>query len=300
MEESQSSLEQALTAIRTFGFQHPDDQLLECFVRDSVDHEATARYVLRKYFGEQEDVDLMSLLSDWKELVGSVIEQFSQQNTPKGDVVINVAKRDNHTCCITGLESSLVDPLIVTPIFPVVRFSGESMQELFDLFTGSDIQERIQANDGRSFGVQNHWLVRKSAAKALAQGYFRFTSTRGSDYRVSQVTIGGPNRPSIVERIPVQQLPLGMYLKTAHHDDHQALANEFGALKLVRSQTQVPVPRPLDLVSDADASYLLTTTMPGQRLGFYIDMLSDDDLDIFKHDMQEYMAQLRSVSRQGE
>ncbi|KAF5563434.1 kinase-like domain-containing protein [Fusarium napiforme] len=134
MEESQSSLEQALTAIRNCGFQHPDDQLLECFVGDSVDPEATARYVLRRYFGAQEDVDLISLLSKWKELVGSELK---------------------------------------------------SMQELFDLFTGSDIQEQIQANDSRSFGVQNHWLVRKSAAKALAQGYFRFTSTTRSGYRVS-------------------------------------------------------------------------------------------------------------------
>ncbi|KAI1052770.1 hypothetical protein LB505_013634 [Fusarium chuoi] len=98
--------------------------------------------------------------------------------------------------------------------------------------------------------------------------------------------------------LKVQQLPFGMYLKTTHCDDYQALANEFGALKLVRDQTEVPVPRPLDLVSDADTSYLLTTTIPGQRLGSYIDVLSDDDLDIFKRDMQQYMAQLRSISRQ--
>ncbi|RBA10313.1 hypothetical protein FPRO05_06249 [Fusarium proliferatum] len=75
--------------------------------------------------------------------------------------------------------------------------------------------------------------------------------------------------------LKVQQLPFGMYLKTTHCDDYQALANEFGALKLVRDQTQVPVPR--------------------QLLGSYIDVLSDDDLDIFKRDMQKYMAQLRIV-----
>ncbi|RBR03966.1 hypothetical protein FVER53590_29578 [Fusarium verticillioides] len=100
--------------------------------------------------------------------------------------------------------------------------------------------------------------------------------------------------------LKVQQLPFGMYLKTMHRDDYQTLVNEFGALKLVRSQNKVPVPRPLDLVSDSDASYLLTTTTPGQRLGSYIDTLGDDDLDIFRHDMQKYMAQLRLVSRQGE
>ncbi|KAF5549986.1 kinase-like domain-containing protein [Fusarium mexicanum] len=355
MAENQSSLEQALAAIRGFGFQHPDDQLLECFLCDSVDPETTARYFLRKYLGQQKDLSLISLLSDWKELVANVIEQSTHKAKAEGDIVTSVTERDGRTCCITGLKVSFVDPLV-------------------------------------------------SAAKALAQGYFRFAFTRGSDYRVSQVTIGGPNRPSIVDRIPTvrrgcfidhsnsgigtpeislllamsrfskairwslvgreiatrrrqsvksmlffslwpftseyvavafasicrlmpvrlrigiyqslkslgvriygpssslkaQQLPFGMYLKTTHRDDYQALANEFGALKLVKNQTQVPVPRPLDLVSDADASYLLTTTMPGQRLGSYIDVLSDDDLDIFKRDMQKYMTQLRSVSRHGD
>ncbi|KAG4258995.1 hypothetical protein FPRO03_13217 [Fusarium proliferatum] len=330
MSESQSRLEQALAAIRNSRLQHPDDQLLECFLTDSVGPEATARYMLQRCTDGKKDYDLFPLLLEWKEL------------------------------------------------------------------------ERVQGNDDRLNGVQNHSLVRRSAAEALAQGYFRFTSTRGSDYRVSQVTIGGPNRPSIVDRIPtvrrgrftdhsnsgietpeiilllatsrfsksirwslvgreianrprqaatntpfaspwpnileyfalafasicrlmpgrlrigiyqslkssgvrtygpssslkIQQLPFGMYLKTTHCDDYQALANEFGALKLVRDQTQVPVPRPLDLVSDADTSYLLTTTITGQRLGSYIDILSDHDLDVFKRDMHKYMAQLRSISRQ--
>ncbi|SCO55650.1 uncharacterized protein FFMR_12806 [Fusarium fujikuroi] len=404
MSESQSRLEQALATIRNSRLQHPDNQLLECFLTDSVDPEATAQYMFQRCTDGQKYYDLVPLLSEWKELVRSVIEQFSQQCKPKEDVVASVTKRDNHTCCITGLESSLVDPLDVTSIFPVIRFSREPLQELFCLFTGYTIQERVQGNDGRLNGVQNHWLVRRSAAEALAQGYFRFTPTRGSDYRVSQVTIGGPNRPSIVDRIPtvrrgrftdhsnsgietpeislllatsrfsksirwslvgreianrprqaatntpfaspwpnileyfalafasiwrlmpcrfrigiyqslkslgvrtygpssslkVQRLPFGMYLKTTHCDDYQALANEFEALKLVKNQTQVPVPRPLDLVPDADTCYLLTTTIIGQRLGSYIDVLSDDDLDIFKRDLQEYMEKLRSISRQGE
>ncbi|EWG50877.1 hypothetical protein FVEG_16708 [Fusarium verticillioides 7600] len=151
-----NSLEKALAIVRNSRLQHPNDQILECFLQDSVNPEATSRYVLEKYSDGPEGFDLTSLLSDWKELVGSVIEQFSQQNTAKEDVVVNVTKRDNYTCRITGLKSSLVDPLIVTPIFPVVQFSGESLQELFDPFSGSDIQEQIQANDGRSFGVQNH------------------------------------------------------------------------------------------------------------------------------------------------
>ncbi|KAF5970882.1 hypothetical protein FCOIX_10105 [Fusarium coicis] len=98
----------------------------------------------------------------------------------------------------------------------------------------------------------------------------------------------------------VQQLPFGMYLKTKNIGDHRALENEFEALQLIRSQNQIPVLRPLHLLPGTEASYLLTATLPGQRLSSYIDTLGDDGLDNFRHDMQKYMAQLRSVSRQGE
>jgi hypothetical protein len=98
----------------------------------------------------------------------------------------------------------------------------------------------------------------------------------------------------------VQQLPFGMYLKTKNIEDHRALENEFEALQLIRSQNQIPFLRPLHLLPGTEAFYLLTATLLGQRLSSYIDTLGDDDLDNFRHDMQRYMAQLRSVSRQGE
>ncbi|KAG5787589.1 hypothetical protein H9Q69_013335 [Fusarium xylarioides] len=97
----------------------------------------------------------------------------------------------------------------------------------------------------------------------------------------------------------VQQLPFGIYLKTKNIEDHRALENEFETLQLIRSQTQIPVPRPLDLLSDTEASYLLTATLPGQRLGSYMDILSDHDLEIFASDIQRHLTQLRSISRHG-
>ena len=45
-----------------------------------------------------------------------------------------------------------------------------------------------------------------------------------------------------------------MYLKVTELDRHEGLVNEFGALQLVRQNTSVPVPRPLDLVSDSKES----------------------------------------------
>lgn len=71
MEESQSRCERALAEIRSSRLQHPYNQLLECFLHDSVDLEATARYMLQRCIDGQEDYDLMPLLSEWKNLVGS-------------------------------------------------------------------------------------------------------------------------------------------------------------------------------------------------------------------------------------
>ncbi|KAF4494980.1 kinase-like domain [Fusarium agapanthi] len=286
MAENQSSLEQAVTAIQIFGFQHPDDQLLECFLCDSINPETTARYILQKYIGQQKDLSLMSLLSGWKELVVNAIEQFTHKAKTEGDIVTSVTERDGRTCCITGLKASFVDPLVVTPIFLAIPPHKERFQELLGIFVGSNLQKQIHTHDARLDDVRNHWLVRQSAAKALAQGYFRFTSTRGSD-----------SAPSYIEILQVHTLESGW---SRNCQSTETIDKKFATLLTLTFNLRVPVPRPLDLVSDADTSYLLTTTMPGQRLGSYIDVLSDDYLDIFKHDMQKYMTQLRSISRQGE
>lgn len=66
MAESQSRREQTFAVVRSYRLQHPDDQLLESFLHDSVDPEATARYMLQRCIDGQEDYDLMPLLSEWK------------------------------------------------------------------------------------------------------------------------------------------------------------------------------------------------------------------------------------------
>ncbi|KAH7158345.1 hypothetical protein DER46DRAFT_662327 [Fusarium sp. MPI-SDFR-AT-0072] len=312
--------------------------------------------------------------------------------TSKSDesIVADVSKRDGFKCRITGFKASFMDPLVVTPIFPVIRLHGvscipkpllfsqtsftyqpEPLHELFGVFLGSDMQERLLNCTSSCDDVQNHWLIHQSAAEAVSQGYFRSTPTKGSNYRITQVTIGGPNRPPLLDRIPkiqwcsftdhsnsgietpdislllttsrfsrsirralvareiasrhnlpatsmlffspwhhfseyvaltiasmcrlmpvslririyhslsslgsrlygsscsmrIQQFPFGMYLKTKSIEDHQALNNEFGALQLVRKQTQVPVPHPLDLVSDTDTSLFTEDHHVGTALG---------------------------------
>ncbi|RMD39295.1 hypothetical protein DV735_g5830, partial [Chaetothyriales sp. CBS 134920] len=95
----------------------------------------------------------------------------------------------------------------------------------------------------------------------------------------------------------VQQLPFGMYLKTTGIYWHQSLANEYGALQLIRRHTNIPVPRPLDIVSSSEDSYLLTSALPGVRLGMCIDSLSDSQVETLVQDLHECFAQLHAIPK---
>ncbi|KAL5605001.1 hypothetical protein FOVSG1_005148 [Fusarium oxysporum f. sp. vasinfectum] len=94
-----------------------------------------------------------------------------------------------------------MDPLVVTPIFPVIRLQ-DPLHELFGVFLGSHMQERLLHGTSSHDDARNHWLVRQPVGEAVSQGYVRFTPTKDSNYRVTKVTIGGPNQPPFLERIP--------------------------------------------------------------------------------------------------
>ncbi|KAI1806551.1 kinase-like protein [Daldinia bambusicola] len=95
----------------------------------------------------------------------------------------------------------------------------------------------------------------------------------------------------------VQRLPFGMYLKTSSKEWHTSLSNEYKTLDLIRRQTDIPVPRPLDLVSDGECTYLLTSRVPGKPIGLCIDLLNDEQLRTFAHDLQSCLQDLRSLRR---
>ncbi|KAF7543898.1 hypothetical protein G7046_g9908 [Stylonectria norvegica] len=344
MAEPMNGLEQAVAAIRNSRLRYPDNRLLECFLQDSIDPDAAARYLLQTCPLGKDGLGLAALLSDWKQLTS---------------------------------------------------------HEMLGIFVGSEMQQTILKDDAHLNGHCNHWLVRKSAAMALSQGYFQFTFTNSSDYRVAVVRIGGPTWPSILDNLSmlrkgclvdqsrsgiatpdvhllqvasrfakpmrwilvareiankrpqsassmlpssrwrllsdcvavtfttvcrlipaplrtqvyrslgfvgahlygsssslqVQQLPLGMYLKTASAEDHLGLANEYGALRLLQSHSHIPVPRPLDLVSDKGTSYLLTSRLPGVRLGLCIDTLSENEVSTLVRDMQTCLDELRAIPK---
>lgn len=95
----------------------------------------------------------------------------------------------------------------------------------------------------------------------------------------------------------VQRLPFGLYLK--YHGDPADCRNEFNALKLVHKGTSIPTPKALDVVygSDDSTSFLLMTKVSGMPLHKCIDVISDNNLVHFGHQLGLYLAQLRTMRR---
>lgn len=71
--------------------------------------------------------------------------------------------------------------------------------------------------------------------------------------------------------LKVQRLPFGFYLKTSPLEWYTSLSNEYEALDLLMCQTNVLVPDPLDLVSDARET--VTCLHPGS-LDYHLDSVS--------------------------
>ncbi|CAF3622890.1 unnamed protein product [Fusarium graminearum] len=121
-----------------------------------------------------------------------------QLRSPDKEIVSKVKARDGNKCIITGLKSSVFDPLIVAPI-PRIR---NSLSKIFEVFLGSDYHV-LRSRPGQLDGPQNYMLARCSAAIAFSQGHFKFKFSKDPNYHVWQVWIGGPDRPSILDKVPM-------------------------------------------------------------------------------------------------
>ena len=66
MAESPCPYEAALAAIRKLVLEHPDDRLLESFLKESVDHDRAAAYLLNT---STHTSDLGEFLGEWKRII---------------------------------------------------------------------------------------------------------------------------------------------------------------------------------------------------------------------------------------
>ncbi|KAF5962855.1 protein kinase-like domain-containing protein [Fusarium bulbicola] len=134
------------------------------------------------------------------------------------------------------------------------------------------------------------------AVSALITAWSLVPATfRVQAYRVLSLLGGYIYEPSISRR--VQRLPFGMYLKVLDAEEHEVLANEHGALQLARRYTHILIPRPLDLVTNGGHSYLLTSQIPGLRLGMCIDAMSDREVNSLVYDLQKCIRELREIPK---
>jgi hypothetical protein len=90
-----------------------------------------------------------------------------------------------------------------------------------------------------------------------------------------------------------------MYLKTGRIQNFKGLANEYGALQLLRKNTHVPVPRPLDLTSSGDTCYMLSTQISGYCLGQCIDSFTEREIKALVQDLQDCLIEMRALPNEA-
>lgn len=86
-----------------------------------------------------------------------------------------------------------------------------------------------------------------------------------------------------------------MYLKHGPEYHAQRHSGEFNALKVVRSQTSIPVPYPIDLLLSRTESFLVTSRMEGEPAGITIDECSDEGMHQMAQDLRSWIAELHAI-----
>lgn len=147
-----------------------------------------------------------------------------------------------------------------------------------------------------TFNAATKLLTRVAVAvwKLIAPGPIR-TWTYRSLANIS-AKIYGPSGS-----LKVQRLPFGLYLKTSSPEWRLSLKNEHGALALLQRSSDIEalLPRPLDLVSNSTYTYLLTSRVPGYRLGHCMDTFSDEQLEDLVCQLRQFVGHLRKIQRDG-
>lgn len=136
-----------------------------------------------------------------------------------------------------------------------------------------------------------HWLARSVLATWLLFPSDLRSSLYGKLRSVGNKWYGKTD-------LNAQKLPLGMYLKFGPNDINDKHIGEFRALQIVRRHTSIPVPYPMDCVSHGEDSFLLTSAIPGEPIGYHIDHFSDDDQAVLINDLKNYVGELRAVAKE--
>ncbi|KAI3325312.1 kinase-like domain-containing protein [Xylariaceae sp. AK1471] len=193
---------QTLSIINNLDLTHPSGPLLSAFMLEALDPVLASSYVNDRLSGG----DAQSLISDWVYIIECITRSGSPPPPPDTIAQRAITRRDGGKCCITGKKRGIFDPLFIVPILPIPVGWVTERKQIFDMlgaFFGppyrdwwlSYIKEpRIKTPYG------NHWLVRRSAATAFANGFVYLDRQQPSmiEYMVSYVHIG-PQEPIEVD-----------------------------------------------------------------------------------------------------
>lgn len=168
------------------------------------------------------------------------------------------------------------------------------------LLVGREVAVKAQrpAHTISSFSLLYHRISEYTAVTLITICRLMPPSLRIPVYRFLGFLGGrlyGPSSSSF----KVQKLPFGMYLKTGRMQNFKGLANEYGALQLLRKNTHVPVPRPLDLTSSGDTCYMLSTQISGYCLGQCIDSFTEREIKALVQDLQDCLIEMRALSNEA-
>ncbi|KAI1345438.1 hypothetical protein F5Y01DRAFT_300504 [Xylaria sp. FL0043] len=232
----------AFSLIDSTNLRYPADSLLKSFIEGALNPVSAACYVTDRLT----EGDAQSLLSDWVYIVESVTRNGSPPKQPSTAIQHNISSRDGGKCCITGKKGSISDPLCVVPILPVPIgwiTQEKRISDILGAFFGPPYRDwwlNYAKSPGRTTPYRNHWLVRRSAAAAFADGFVYLDRLHPSmiEYRVKQSAIGLRKPIKVDGALPL----LGDHSRTGiQHADarfigtHARLCNSIRYLDIART-----------------------------------------------------------------
>ncbi|KAK4198974.1 hypothetical protein QBC40DRAFT_282865 [Triangularia verruculosa] len=138
------------------------------------------------------------MADDWVHVVKSVTTEGSLPPPPTASQRRDIELRDGGRCCITGKFGSVWDPLVVTPVLLIpsswINTDNSRIHELLGVFFSLSYRDWWLSNVAHPSAMNplhNHWLVRRSAANAFANGYIRLQRFSSSlfEFRVEHLAM---------------------------------------------------------------------------------------------------------------
>ncbi|KAF4634077.1 hypothetical protein G7Y89_g4030 [Cudoniella acicularis] len=309
----------ALRIVQDAKLAHPDLPLVEAFLHDAVDGEQAAKYLLQTCTGDATGANLSSkslwkiLAQRYRQRLSDILGAFttpSQRDLlkepnsknlirnhwtlskeaaitfSKGE--IRLKKLDTTDVCLSHLELSLTDSAYPDPELLEIhsRFSKALKWTEIAAKMNSHAHLRHRQNTSKI-------RITQAIASSFLAVWSKFPDIiRFQAYKLLKIAGSYLYRSTT---IGIQRLPFGMYLKHGPEVHAERHAGEFNALKLVRSRTSIPVPRPIDLLLSPTESFLVTSRIEGDPAGIAINECSNEEMSMMTQDLRSWIAELHAI-----